>query len=281
MAETRNGLQGRVALVTGSTRGVGRGIAQELGAAGGVVYITGRSVGQDSRTEGLPGTIEETARAVKAMGGSGVAVRCDHTDDRQVSALFDRIRDEQGRLDVLVNNVWGGYEAYDSQEFQLPFWKQPLQKRWRGMFEAGLRAHAAAAALAAPLMIGQGRGLIVNISFGDEGKYLGNLYYDVCKSAVDRMAFAMAAELEEYGVAALSLYPGFVRTERVTEGYRGDLSITESPRYCGRAVAALTADPEILLRSGQCWKTGALAQEYGFKDIDGRQPPPFNIDTPL
>ncbi|HSR53899.1 MAG TPA: SDR family NAD(P)-dependent oxidoreductase [Acidobacteriota bacterium] len=281
MAEGLNNLQERVALVTGSTRGVGRGIAEELGAAGATVYVTGRTVEQDSATDGLPGTLSTTAKSVAALGGTPVAVRCDHTDDRQVAALFHQIRDEQGRLDVLVNNVWGGYEAYDSQEFQLPFWKQPLKKRWRGMFEAGLRAHAAAAALAAPLMIEQGRGLIINISFGDEGKYLGNLHYDVSKAAVDRMAFAMAVELQEYGVAALSLYPGFVRTERVTEGYRGDLSVTESPRYCGRAVAALAADPEILLRSGQSWKTGALAQEYGFKDVDGRQPPPFNIETPL
>ncbi len=270
-------LKGKVAVVTGASRGVGRGIAQELGEAGATVYVTGRSVRGGQTTDDLPGTIEETAELVGQAGGIGIAVRCDHTVDDQVEALFERVKGEQAHLDVLVNNVWGGYEKYGSAPFDAPFWEQPLW-RWHGMFDAGVRAHYTTSRLAAPLMIAQGRGLIVNISFGDRQKYLSSLIYDVSKSAVDRLAMGMAHELREYNIAALSLYPGFTRTERVMAGYTGDLSVTESPRYTGRAVVALAADPDVLQKSGRAFPVGELAREYGFTDVDGRQPAPSRVD---
>ena len=268
-------LRGKVALVTGASRGVGRGIAHELGIAGATVYVTGRSVSDDATPEDLGGNIKGTAALVTESGGTGIAVRCDHTIDGEVEALFERIRRERGRLDILVNNVWGGYECFDDADFGAPFWEQPMW-RWDLMFAAGARAHYTASRLAAPLMIPQRRGLIVNISSGDEGKYRGQVMYDTAKTAVDRMAFGMARELREYGIAALALYPGLTRTERV-ERFASDeeLASAESTRYAGRAIVALAADVGVLKRSGGAYKTGELAREYGFTDIDGSQPPPF------
>ncbi|MCB1155223.1 SDR family NAD(P)-dependent oxidoreductase, partial [bacterium] len=200
-----------IALVTGASRGVGRGIAESLGEAGATVYVTGRSGDGVRSLENLPGTIEETAERVNELGGHGIPVRCDHTDDDQVEALFMRIRDEAGRLDLLVNNVWGGYEGYGSAAFDAPFWVQPMW-RWRGMVDAGLRAHFTASRMAAPMMIERKSGLIVNISSGDrEHHYLGNAMYDTVKAGVDRMAFAMAQDLRAYNVAVVAVYPGFVR----------------------------------------------------------------------
>ena len=178
-------LRGKIALVTGASRGIGRGIAQELGAAGATVYVTGRSVRGSATTENLGGDVDGAAALVTHSGGSGIPVRCDHTRDADVEALFERIRREQGRLDILVNNVWGGYERFGDADFVAPFWEQPMW-RWDLMFDAGVRAHYAASRLAAPLMIPQRRGLIVNISSGDEGKYRGQVMYDAAKEAVDR-----------------------------------------------------------------------------------------------
>src|SRR5213595_1631184 len=186
-------LRGKVAVVTGASRGVGKGIALALGEAAATVYVTGRSVDAGT-TEGLPGTIRETADAVTHRGGQGIAVRCDHTADAEVEALFARVKREQGRLDLLVNNAWGGYEQHDLSRFVAPFWEQPL-RHWSGMFEAGVRAHLVASRLAVPLMFSAGRGLIVHTTAWDRDKYLGNLFYDVAKAAVNRMAFGMAREL--------------------------------------------------------------------------------------
>ncbi len=272
-------LHGRVAVVTGASRGAGRGIALVLGGAGATVYVTGRSARGGPSTEGLPGTVDETAEAVTARGGLGIPVRCDHTRDADVHALFERVGREQGRLDLLVNNAWGGYEQHDLQAFQRPFWEQPL-RHWDGMFTAGLRAHLAAGRLAVPLMISQGRGLIVCTTAWDRGKYLGNLFYDVAKAAVNRLAWGMARELRPHGIAAVALAPGFMRTERVLAAHQErpfDLSQTESPEYLGRAVVALAADPEVLRKSGEVLTVGQLAREYGFTDVDGRQPPPFEL----
>jgi NAD(P)-dependent dehydrogenase (short-subunit alcohol dehydrogenase family) len=273
-------LSGTVAVVTGASRGVGRGIAVELGAAGATVYVTGRSVAEDA-TEGLPGTITETAEAVSERGGRGIAVQCDHTVDGDVERLFERLRDEHGRLDLLVNNAWGGYEGHDDT-FDAPFWEQPLE-RWHGMFEAGVRAQFTASRLAAPLLIEQGSGLIVGISAGDGDKFRGNVPYDTAKTAIDRMGKGIAHELREHGVASLIIYPGFVRTERVVQAFEeaGEPvpSVTHSPEFVGRAVVALACDPDVLAKSGRIYKTADLGDEYGFTDTDGTQPEPFELDT--
>jgi NAD(P)-dependent dehydrogenase (short-subunit alcohol dehydrogenase family) len=262
-------LNGKIAVVSGASRGVGKGIALALGEAGATVYVTGRSEAGGS-TEGLSGTVGETAEAVTQRGGRGIAVRCDHTIDAEVEALFARVGQEQGRLDLLVNNVWGGYEQFDFSRFGAPFWEQPLS-HWSGMFEAGVRAHLAASRLAAPLMLREGRGLIVHTTAWERDKYLGNLFYDVAKSAVNRMALGMARELQSHGVAVVALAPGFVGTERV----RAEL---ESPEYIGRAVVALAGDANVMARSGRVLTAGQLAVEYGFTDVDGRQWSPFQME---
>jgi NAD(P)-dependent dehydrogenase (short-subunit alcohol dehydrogenase family) len=272
-------LQGKVAVVTGASRGAGRAVALVLGEAGATVYVTGRSTRGGPTTDGLPGTVEETAEAATARGGVGIAVRCDHTEAAQVEALFDRVRREQGRLDLLVNNAWGGYEQFEPGGFTRAFWEQPL-RHWGGMFEAGLRAHLLASHFAVPLMLPQRRGLIVCTTAWDRDKYLGNLFYDVAKAAVNRLAWGMARELRPHGIAAVALAPGFMRTERVLAAHAArpfDLSPTESPEYLGRAVAALTADPEVMSKSGRVLTAGDLAREYGFTDTDGRQPLPFRL----
>lgn len=272
-------LQGKVALVTGASRGVGKGIALGLGEAGATVYVTGRTTEEGLSAAKLPGTIYQTAAEVKNLGGQGIAVPCDHRNDDEVRAAFDRIRTEQNRLDILVNNVWGGYEHFsDGTEFwkEKGFWDMPLA-RWDAMFQAGVRAHYVASVLAAPMMIAQQSGLIVNISFFAAQRNDRGVAYGVAKAASDRMAACMAHELREYNVTALSLYPGLVRTESVLKA-NFDLSNSESPQFIGRAIAALAADPKIILKSGQILVAAALAQEYGFTDIDGQQPRPITVD---
>lgn len=277
-------LTNKIALVTGASRGVGRGIAQVLGENGVTVYVSGRSTRRKGNPENLPGSIEETAQLVTEAGGTGIAMHCDHKRDEEVEELFQQIMKNHQRLDLLVNNVWGGYENYD-ETFSAPFWEQPLF-RWEGMYTAGLRAHFIASRLAAPLMIAQKSGLIINISAGDRGKFLHNTMYDTAKCAVDRLAFGMAKELRKHQVAAISLYPGFVRTERVLQAVKGDqnfdINQTHSPQYVGRAVVALAADSQIIEKSGQTFAVGDLAKEYGFTDIDGRLIEAFRIpDYPV
>ena len=274
-------LSGKVALVTGASRGVGKGVAVGLGEAGATVYITGRTVQAGQAAVDLPGTIGETAEAVTQAGGQGIAVRCDHRDDAQVAALFERIQSEQGgRLDILVNNVWGGYEYFnDGTQFwnEKGFWTMPLA-RWDKAFQAGVRAHYTASFFAAPLMIAQGSGLIVNISFFAAQKDNAGVIYGVAKAASDRLAATMAHDLRQHHVAAVSLYPGLVRTESVLKaGSFFDLSNSESPQFIGRAVAALAADPTVLQKSGQVLVAAALALEYGFTDVDGKQPRPLTV----
>jgi NAD(P)-dependent dehydrogenase (short-subunit alcohol dehydrogenase family) len=272
-------LKNKVAIVTGASRGVGRGIALALGEAGATVYVTGRSVRGQPSTENLPGTIDETAEGATARGGVGIPVRCDHTVDAEVEALFARVRAEQGRLDLLVNNVWGGYEGLDLATFGAPFWEQPL-RHWERMFTVGVRSHIIASRLAAPLMLSLKRGLIINTTLWDRDKYLGNFFYDVAKAAVNRMTFGMARELRAHGIAVVALSPGFVRTERVMAAHAAhpfDLGMTESPEYIGRAVAALASDPGVMEKSGKILTVGDLAREYGFTDVDGRQVPPFRF----
>lgn len=274
-----------VAVVTGASRGAGRGIACVLGEAGATVYVTGRTVRGKPQAEGLPGAIEDTADEVTKRGGKGIAVRCDHTVDDDVAALFDRVRREQGCLHLLVNNVWGGYERHDGAGFAAPFWEQPMS-RWDGMFQAGLRAHFAASRLAAPLLMAQRGGahprLIVNTLAWSSGDYLRNLFYDVAKAATLRFTAGLALELRPHDVAAVAVAPGFMRTERVMATHAKtpiDLRRTESVEYLGRAVATLAFDPEIMDRSGKLATVGDLAREYGFSDVDGRQPAPFRLSA--
>src|SRR5262245_30274345 len=201
-------LRGKVVVVTGSSRGAGRGIALSLGEAGATVYATGRSVRGRLTTENLPGTIEETAEAVTARGGTGIPVQCDHTVDSDVEALFERVKREQGRLDLLVNNAWGGYEGHDYRKFSAPFHEQPL-RHWDGMFTAGVRATLVSSRFAVMLMLPQKHGLIVNTTAWDRDRYFGNLIYDVAKGAITRMTYAMARELRPHHIAALGVAPGF------------------------------------------------------------------------
>lgn len=274
-------LAGRVAVVTGASRGVGRGIALGLGKAGATVYITGRTVEEGKALAGLPGMIGQTAADVTDLGGQGIAIRCDHRDDQEVEKAFDRVVSERGRVDILVNNVWGGYEdTFENGEFtwEYPFWRQPVW-RWDAMFQAGVRAHYVASRLAAPIMIEERGGLIVNISFWAAQKYIGNTVYCASKAATDRLTACMAHELETHNVAVVSLYPGLVRTERVMQAAEYlDLSNSESPQFIGHAVAALAADPNVMEKSGRVLVAASLAQEYGFTDIDGKQPRPLTLE---
>jgi len=257
-------LNNQVALVTGASRGVGKGIALELAGAGSTVYITGR-----------------TAEDMKYIAGKGIVLECDHRDDQQVEAAFRRVIDEQGHLDILVNNVWGGYEGMvEGGEFTWPwpFWRQPL-RRWDAMFQAGVRAHYVASRLAAQAMVMRQRGLIVNISFWAAQKRIGNVAYGVAKAATDKMTADVAHELREHNVAAVSLYPGLVRTEKVMEAAAWlDLSNSESPQFIGRAIVALAGDPKLMEKSGRVLIAASLAQEYGFTDIDGKTPRPLTLN---
>jgi len=267
---------GRVAVVTGASRGVGKGIARVLGECGATVYVTGRST--RVRPGSGPGTVDETAEMISAAGGVGVAVPVDHTDDHQVDALFSRVAREQGRLDLLVANAWGGYEGYDPS-FSEPFWRQPL-RRWDRMFSAGLRAHFTASRLAAGWMIGAGRGLIVCTGgFDDLAYYLGSVPYDVVKAATARLVLAMARELRPHGVAAIGIYPGFTRTEAVLDAFaaegRQPPDDTHSPQFVGRAVASVFADPNTMALSGTGAQAATYSRHYGFTDIDGRTIAPF------
>ncbi len=274
-------LQGKVTVVTGASRGAGRGISVALGEAGATVYVTGRSVRGGATVENLPGTIEETAETVTARGGRGIAVRCDHTVDSAVEELFARVEREQGQIDLLVNNAWGGYEHHDYGKFGAPFHEQPL-RHWEGMFTAGVRAALIASRLVAPLMIRQKHGLIVNITAWDRDKFMVNVFYDVAKGAVNRMTYGMARELRPHNIAVIALAPGFMRTERVAAAFEAAgnkeyLNFTESPEYVGRAVIALASDKNVMEKSGKVLAVGDLAEEYGFTDVDGRQIPAFRM----
>ena len=287
-----------IAIVTGASRGAGRGIAVELGAAGATVYVTGRSTREQpaqtygqllalSGLQAVPGSIDDTADEVTRLGGRGIAVRCDHTQEEDVAQLFAQVQREQGRLDLLVNNAWGGHETFNGV-FDAPFWEQPLA-HWDAMFDRGVRNHLLASRFAAPAMVRQRRGLIVTTTFWDRDRYLrGNLFYDLAKAAMSRLAFGMAQELRPHGVASLAVSPGWMRTEFVLIGHKTDedhwqerpsLARTESPRYLGRAVAALAGDPAVLEKSGAVHRVADLAGEYGFADVDGRRVGAFEMDA--
>ena len=274
-------LLNQVAVVAGATRGAGRGIARMLGAAGATVYCTGRSVRGRPATRGRPETIEQTAELVTAEGGRGIAVRTDHTVESEVERLFVRVRAEQGRLDVLVNDVWGGDAL---TEWGSPFWALSTAKG-QEMLERAVNSHIITSRHGAPLMVERNAGLIVEVTDGDTLGYRGNLFYDLAKNAVIRLAYAMAADLHAHRVTALAITPGFLRSEAVLDAcgvtetnwrdaIEKDPYFAESETCCfvGRAVAALAADPDVSKRSGGLFSSWSLAREYGFTDLDGRRP---------
>jgi NAD(P)-dependent dehydrogenase (short-subunit alcohol dehydrogenase family) len=262
----------RVAWVTGGSRGVGRGVAVALGQAGWVVYVTARS-SADGRTGHLPGTVEETAEAVTAGGGLGVAVPCDHRDDDAVRAAAARIRADHGRLDLLVNNAWGGYERLNAggwEEWNAPFWEQPLEL-FDAMFGGGVRAHYVATAVCAPLLIATPHSLVVTVSVAipENEQHSFGAAYAMAKTADDRLALAAAIQLGEHGVTSVAVHPGWVRTEGVLQfAEQVDLSASQSPEGVGRAVAALAGDQELMSLTGQALTVEALAARYGV-DVSG------------
>ena len=263
-------LAGKVALVTGGSRGGGKGIALVLGERGATVYVSGRSVRGEPTTLGRPGTIDATAEELTARGGAGIAVRCDHTVDAQVEALFARIRQEQGRLDLLVNNAWSGYEL--APDSSLPFWEIEW-RHWDLMFQGGLRATAFASSLAAPLMLETGRGLIVNITWVLDRPH-GHAFYEVVKNATNKLTEQLADDLRPHGVACVAVSPGFMRLERMNLSPEVAAK-AESAEFPGRAIAALASDPDVLVKSGRVFTTPELAREYGFTDVDGKQQSAF------
>jgi dehydrogenase/reductase SDR family protein 1 len=254
----RKKLHDRVAVVTGGTYGVGRGIARALAHEGAQVFATGRSA-----QDGAP--IDEHV----------TGIRCDHRLDAEVTAAFEHVALETNGIDILVNNVWGGYERMIEDgafTWGKPFWEQPLW-RWDAMFSAGVRAHYHASQLAARTMVANRRGLIVNISTWAAQKHIANVAYGVSKAATDKMTADMAVELRPHGVTVVSLYPGLVRTEKVMEAAAWlDLTNSESPEFTGRAVVALAQDHEVIRHTGRVLVGADLAVEYGFTDIDGKTP---------
>ena len=270
-----------VAVVAGATRGAGRGIAVELGARGATVWVTGRSTRAGRSEMGRPETIDETAELVDAAGGRGIAVRCDHTDPADVDDLRRAIEERSGgRLDVLVNDVWGGDALVEGG----PFWEHDLDKglrAWRNSVES----HLVTSHRLVPLMVARGRGLVVEVTDGDRDDYRGSLFYDLVKASVIRLARAQAEELAPHGVVALAITPGFLRSEAMLEhfgvteetwrdGVATDphFALSETPRYVGRAVAALAADPDVGRVRGRALASWGLAREYGFTDVDGSRP---------
>jgi NAD(P)-dependent dehydrogenase (short-subunit alcohol dehydrogenase family) len=277
-------LAGKVALVAGGSRGAGRGIAVQLGAAGATVYVTARTSGTQRSEMDRPETIEETAALVDQAGGTGIAVRVDHLVPDEVEAVVARIRDEQGRLDVLVNDIFGATTI----EWDATVWESSLDIGLR-MLRLSIDTHAITSHFAIPLLLEHSGGLVVEVTDGtdeyNDANYRVSFFYDLCKAAVNRMAFALAHELGPRGATAVSLTPGWLRSEAMLEAYQvtedtwrdatkiqPHFAISESPAFVGRAVAALAADPDVARWNGQSLSSGELAKVYGFTDLDGSQP---------
>ncbi|MFE0205937.1 SDR family oxidoreductase [Streptomyces sp. NPDC058985] len=278
-------LTDRVALVAGATRGAGRGIAVELGAAGATVYVTGRSTRARRSEYDRPETIEDTADLVTEAGGHGIAVPADHLEPEQVARLVDRIAREQARLDILVNDIWGGENLF---EWDSPVWEHDLDKGLR-LLRLAVETHAVTSHHALPLLLRGSGGLVVEVTDGTDDynreHYRNSFFYDLAKTSVLRMAFALGHELGPRGATAVALTPGWLRSEIMLDhfGVREDnwrdaldrvphFAISETPRYVGRAVAALAADPDVARFNGRSLSSGGLAREYGFTDLDGSRP---------
>ncbi|WTO33576.1 SDR family oxidoreductase [Streptomyces achromogenes] len=278
-------LDGKVALVAGATRGAGRGIAVELGAAGATVYVTGRSTRARRSEYARPETIEDTAGLVTEAGGRGIAVPADHLDHAAVRHLVDRIAGEQGRLDILVNDIWGGENLF---EWDTPVWEHDLDNGLR-LLRLAVETHAVTSHYALPLLLRRPGGLVVEVTDGtaeyNRDTYRVNFFYDLAKTSVLRMAFALGHELGPRGATAVALTPGWMRSEIMLDAYgvreenwrealarEPHFAISETPRFSGRAVAALAADPDVARFNGQSLSSGGLARVYGFTDLDGSRP---------
>jgi NAD(P)-dependent dehydrogenase (short-subunit alcohol dehydrogenase family) len=286
-------LQGKVTLVAGASRGAGRGIALALGAAGATVYVAGRTSRSGPKpADGAPGTVEDTADEVTGRGGRGVPVRVDCTVEASVGTLFERIRNEHGRLDVLANAVWGAADCYASMEewqtsWNRPFWEQ-RPTLWQHMITEGPYAYFLMSCYAARLMTTAGKGLIVGVTDGiiegqASGDYQGQLIWDLAHQCINRILHGMSVETKPHNIAVVALMPGFMQTERVIMNLKTEelkkmfkFDKSESTEYIGRAVAALAADPDVLAKSGKIHFVADLAKEYGFTDVDGRFIPRFN-----
>lgn len=272
-------LANRICLVAGASRGVGRGVARALGEAGATVIVTARSTETGKRTDGRDEVIEDTAREVDAAGGRGHHYICDHTKEREVDTLVSWTLRRFGRIDVLVNAVWGGNEGFDGErhadgsQFGTAFWRRGPASLGHAL-ETGLYAQYLTSRAVAPAMVSAKQGLIISISFDTGPGYLGDVVYDVAKAAMNRLSLAMAHDLRPHGVTALALSPGFVRTERVSDAGMG-ADATETPRFAGRAVAALAGDAEVARFAGQIVHAADLAKIYHFTDDDGSQPHRF------
>lgn len=287
MAQTRagtGGLDGRICIVTGASRGVGKGVALALAAAGATVYASART-GTDAtpvRDPEKQGSLEGLERDAQGLPGRIVTRVCDHADDGQTEGLVGEVVASHGQLDILVNNAWPGYEfIVEGEAFTWgdPFWRQPMW-RFDAMIGVGLRAAYCASRIAASAMVERGDGLIVNISYWAARKFIANTVYGVSKAATDKMSADMAHELRPHGVAAVSLYPGIVRTEAVMlNAGHFDLSNSESPEFVGRVIAALAQDAALMDKSGGVHVAAALAREYGLTDIDGKRPEPLTLET--
>jgi len=280
----KTSLEGKVALVAGATRGAGRGIAVQLGAAGATVYVTGRTTRSERSEMNRPETIEETAALVNEAGGRGIAIQVDHLVPDEVSALVTRIKDEQGRLHVLVNNIWGATRM----EWNKSVWESSLEHGLRTL-RLAVDTHAITSHFAVPLLIERPGGLVVEVGDGTDEynstNYRVSFFYDLAKAAVNRMAFALAHELRPHNATAVSLTPGWLRSEAMLEAYgvtesnwrdatkkMPHFDISESPAFVGRAVAALARDPDVSRWNGKSLSSGQLAKVYGFTDLDGSQP---------
>lgn len=261
-----------VMLVTGATRGVGRGIARVLGKTGATVYITGRSVDPNATTQGLPGTLKEVGEEIEKNGGVAIPVRSDHTNNSEVRSLVKRIESDEGHLDLLVNNVFGGEEGKKeiSSLKEHPFWEHDMKEWWYRMFTAYLRAHINTSLYAIPLMFKSKRGLIVSTLWWNRGKYLDDLFFDVSSAGVSRMVYDLSIELEGKNVYSVALSPGWTLTERMPNLTEDQLKQTHSPDYVGIAVSNLYMDKNIGSLNGQTLEIGSLARRYGFTDIDGK-----------
>jgi len=257
-------LEGKIALVTGGTRNVGKGIAIGLGEAGATVYVTGRSI------------TDKDVKGITTAGGKGIALVCNHENDDEVKKIFELIKEKEGKLDILVNNAWGGYNRlrnrtkYKGFKWKEFFWKQPLEL-WDEMNNVGVRSNFVANVFASEMMIKQKQGLIVNISFYASRKYYGNVIYGIAKAAVNKMSMDMAVELKPHNIACVSLYPGYIDDNKKKPNPK-----KESSQFVGRAIVNLASDKNIMSKTGSILAAAELAKEYDFKDIDGTQPIPYD-----